>query len=43
MSEKYIGQAKHYKQGNNLFWKYRDIVLHSDGNLVMDDEWHRGR
>ena len=38
MTEKYIGQAKHYKQGNNLFWKYRDIVLDSDGNLVMDDD-----
>ena len=38
MTEKYIGKARHYKRGNELFWKYRDIVLDDYGNIVLDDD-----
>lgn len=38
MTEKYIGQARHYKRGNDLLWKYRDIVLDDNGNPVTDDK-----
>ena len=37
MTEKYIGKARHYKHNNDLFWKYRDIVLDDNGNPVTDD------
>lgn len=37
MAEKYIGKARHYKHNNDLFWKYRDIVLDDNGNPVTDD------
>ena len=38
MAEKYLGKARHYKRGNELFWKYRDIVLDDYGNIVLDDD-----
>lgn len=38
MTEKYIGKARRYKHGNELFWKYRDIVLDDYGNIVLDDD-----
>lgn len=37
ITEKYIGKARHYKHNNDLFWKYRDIVLDDNGNPVTDD------
>lgn len=38
MAEKYLGKARHYKRGNELLWKYRDIVLDDYGNIVLDDD-----